>query len=72
MKNSDKYWFVSLLAIFVLLVVVVEVYICIVMATFIATWFGFNGLLWWACALLMFVVINGLISLAVKGYGMQL
>lgn len=68
MRDKEMYWFLGILGILVIFVFVVELYVCITMATFIATWFGFDGLLWWACALLMFVVINGLIGLGMKGY----
>ncbi|WP_458456505.1 hypothetical protein [Methanobrevibacter sp.] len=67
MNDFELYWLIALLCIVIVFVFIVEVYVCIMMAGFLASWFGFTGLLWWVCALLMFVVINGLIGLGVKG-----
>lgn len=59
--SDDLSWLVIVFALLLLLALVIEVYVVILMATFIASWFGFTGILWWVCAILIFGVINGLI-----------
>lgn len=59
---DDLSWLVIIFALLLFLALVVEVYVVILMATFLASWFGFSGLLWWVCAILLFGVINGLIG----------
>ena len=61
--RDDLGWLVVLLGILLFIAFVVELYVIMLIATFLATWFGFSGLLWWACAILLFMVINGLIGL---------
>ena len=56
--SDDLSWLVIVFALLLFLALVVEVY----MATFLASWFGFSGLLWWVCAILIFGGINGLIG----------
>ena len=60
---DDLSWLVILLAILLMLAFVIEIYVIVLIAGFLATFFGFSGILWWACAVLMFCVINGLIGL---------
>ena len=54
-------WLVIFLALLLFLVLVVEIYVVILIAAFLASWFGFSGILWWVCAIIMFGIINGLI-----------
>ena len=60
--SDDLSWLVIVFALLLFLALVVEIYVVILMATFLASWFGFSGLLWWVCAILIFGVINGLIG----------
>ena len=60
--RDDLSWLIILFAILLFLAFVIEVYVIILISTFLASWFGFNGILWWACAILLFMVINGLIG----------
>ena len=66
MFNDDLSWLVILLAVLLFIALVIEIYVIVLMSTFLASWFGFSGILWWACALLMFLVINGVIGLVFK------
>lgn len=59
--SDDLSWLVVVICIFAFLILVLEVYVVILMATFLASWFGFSGILWWICAILIFGIINGLI-----------
>ena len=58
---DDLSWMVMLLAVLLMLAFLIEVYVIILVAGFLATFFGFSGILWWACAILMFCVINGVL-----------
>ena len=60
--SDDLSWLVIVFALLLFLALVLELYVVILMASFIASWFGFTGLLWWICAILIFGVINGLIG----------
>lgn len=60
--NDDLGWLVIVFALLLFLALVIEIYVVILMATFLASWFGFTGLLWWVCVILIFGVINGLIG----------
>ena len=40
---------------------VLELYVVMVISSFLASFFGFNGILWWVCALLIFSLINGVL-----------
>lgn len=60
--SDDLSWLVVLLGVLLLIGLIVEVYVVILMATFLASWFGFSGILWWICAILIFGVINGLVA----------
>ena len=59
--NNDLSWLMLLLGLVVLFVFVIEIYVIFLMASFLASWFGFSGILWWVCAIIMFGIINGLI-----------
>ena len=61
MMRDDLSWLVILLAVLLFVALCIEVYVVILMATFLASWFGFSGILWWVCAFLLFGVINGVI-----------
>ena len=63
MFNDDLSWLIILFAILLFIAFCIEIYVVILMATFLASWFGFSGILWWVCAILLFGVINGLIGL---------
>lgn len=53
---------VLLIATFIVVFLCLEVWVIIVISGFLASYFGFSGVLWWVCALMMFVLINGLIG----------
>ena len=59
--SDDLGWLVLIFAVLLLFALCLEIYVVILMATFIASWFGFTGILWWVCAILIFGVLNGLI-----------
>ena len=61
--RDDLSWLVILLGLLLFVALCIEIYVVILMATFLASWFGFSGILWWVCAILLFGVINGLIGL---------
>ena len=63
MFNDDLSWLIILFAILLFIALCIEIYVVILMATFLASWFGFSGILWWVCVILLFGVINGLIGL---------
>ena len=63
---DDLSWIVMLLAVLLMLAFLIEVYVIVLIAGFLATFFGFSGILWWACAIMMFIVINGVIGLVFK------
>ena len=64
--RDDLSWLVILLAVLLFVAFVIEIYVILMISTFLASWFGFSGLLWWACAILLFMVINGVIGLVFK------
>ena len=53
---------VLLIATIIVVFLCLEVWVIIVISGFLATYFGFTGVLWWVCAFMMFVLINGLIG----------
>ena len=61
--RDDLTWLIFLLAILLFIGLCIEIYVVILMATFLASWFGFSGILWWVCAIILFGVINGLIGI---------
>lgn len=60
MKLSDL-GVLALLAL-VIVIIVVEVIVVAIVAGFIASWFGVSGILWWAIAIVVFLLINGILS----------
>ena len=59
---DDLSWMVFLIAILIVVFVALEIWVIILISGFLATWFGLNGVLWWVCAFMMFVLINGLLG----------
>lgn len=51
------------LILFIILILVCEVVAVILVAGFIATYLGLSGIMWWAVAFVVFLLINGLIGL---------
>ena len=62
MFGDDLTWLIIVLGLLLLFAFVIEIYVIMLMATFLASWFGFTGILWWACAILLFFLINGIIG----------
>ena len=54
--------FVLLIATLIVAFFILEIWVIIVISGFLASYFGFTGVLWWVCAFMMFVLINGLIG----------
>lgn len=54
--------FVLLIATLIVTFFILEIWVIIVISGFLASYFGFTGVLWWVCAFMMFVLINGLIG----------
>lgn len=54
------------LILLILFVIAVEIVAVVLVAGFLATYFGFTGVMWWAVAIVLFMVINGLIGLVVR------
>ena len=53
---------VLLIATVIVVFLALEIWVIILISGFLASYFGFSGLLWWVCAFMMFVLINGLID----------
>lgn len=47
---------------FVIAIIVVRIGVVIVVAGAIASYLGLTGILWWCSAIVIFLIINGLIS----------
>ena len=47
---------------FIIAIIVVRIGVVIVVAGAIATYLGLTGILWWCSAIVIFLLINGLIS----------
>ena len=47
---------------FIIAIIVVRIGVVIVVAGAIASYFGLTGILWWCSAIVIFLLINGLIS----------
>lgn len=60
MELSDLGVFALLALIIVILVV--EFAVVAIVAGFIASWFGVSGILWWAIAIVVFLLINGILG----------
>lgn len=54
------------LLILAIVLIVVELLAVIVIAGHVASYFGFTGLMWWAVAIVSFIVINGIIGLFLR------
>lgn len=55
--------FITLLIICaVFLLAILEIYVILVVSGFLASFFGFSGILWWVCAFMVFCFINGVIG----------
>ena len=68
MDSEDWLAFIGIVGIFLLIlfVVAIEIVAVILVAGFLASWFGFTGVMWWAVAIVLFLVINGIIGLLVR------
>lgn len=60
--DLEVYGMVGLI-LFIVLILVCEVVAVILVAGFIATYLGLSGIMWWAVAFVVFLLINGLIGL---------
>ena len=47
---------------FIIAIIVVRIGVVIVVAGAIASYLGLTGILWWCSAIVIFLIINGLIS----------
>ena len=47
---------------FIIAVIVIRIFVVIVVATAIATYLGVTGIVWWCTAIVIFLIINALIS----------
>ena len=59
---DDLSWIVFLIAILIVVFVALEIWVIILISGFLASYFGFTGVLWWVCVFMMFVLINGFIG----------
>lgn len=50
----------------VFFLIIVEVVAVILVAGYIATCLGLTGVIWWAVAIVLFLVINGIIGLVIR------
>ena len=50
-----------------LLLFCIEILAIIIVAGWLASLMGLSGILWWAVAILLFIVINGVLSLLFRG-----
>ena len=55
-------WILVLFAVVIFIFLVLEIWVIILICGFLASWFGFSGLLWWICAIMLFCIINGIIG----------
>lgn len=47
----------------IILVLVIEIVAVVLIAGAVASMLGFTGILWWAVAIVVFMIINGLLGL---------
>lgn len=59
---EDLGFVVFLIAIIIVVFLCLEIWVIILISGFLASYFGFSGVLWWVCAFMMFVLINGLLG----------
>jgi len=50
-----------------IIVLVVELVAVILVAGLVASWLGLTGILWWAVAIVVFLLINGILGALVNG-----
>lgn len=55
-------WLVVFIAILFVVLFALELWVIIMISGFLASYFGFTGVLWWVCAFMMFIFINGVIG----------
>lgn len=55
-------WLIFLMVVLIFIFLVMEIWVIVLICGFLATWFGFSGILWWVCAIMMFCIINGIIG----------
>ena len=55
-------WFVVFIAVLLVVLFALELWIIVVISGFLASYFGFTGVLWWICAFMMFCIINSVIG----------
>ena len=55
-------WFALAIAVVLIVLLALEIWVIILISGFLASWFGFNGVLWWVCAFMIFCLINGVIG----------
>ena len=60
--NSDLSFIALLIAVLIVVLFALELWVIVVISGFLASYFGFTGVLWWVCAFMMFVLINGFIG----------
>ena len=59
--NDDLFWVLFVVGLVLFFLFILEVYVIVIISSFLASWFGFSGVLWWICAIMIFGIINGLI-----------
>ena len=59
---DDLSFMVFLIATVIVVLLALEIWVIVLISGFLASWFGFSGILWWVCAFMMFVLINGVIG----------
>lgn len=63
--DLETFGVISLVAV-ILIVLVIEILAIVLVAGAIASWLGVSGLLWWAFAIVLFLVINGVVLRLVR------
>ncbi len=59
---DDLSFMIFLIATVIVVFLALEIWVIILISGFVASYFGFTGVLWWVCAFMMFVFINGVIG----------
>ena len=61
MMNLEEYGLIGCI-LFIIAIIVIRIGVVIVVAGAIASYFGLTGILWWSSAIVIFLIINGVIS----------
>ncbi len=61
MMDLEAYGIIGYI-LFIIAIIVIRIGVVMVVAGAIASYFGLSGILWWCSAIVIFLIINGVIS----------